>query len=276
MASQSQNTVEPKVFIGIPTGAPKLYSTYYMLAALANLDYKNVELHWAVTGVDEYPAYLDFHGRLTKLMGATKFPDTWSTHIHWVKLSKEEQRMQYKPILANKTVLRDSFLDSDAEYFLLLGGDNPPQRKAIKRLLEVDADVSMGTCYQRPGVDKSCGVYPLVWRFMWMPRELEGLKIDPRNKRELIEAWYMLPTLINICYDFNWKRKRQINEVVGGDGCALIKRKVLERIDWGLMPPMAYNSEDIHFMTTALYNGFTTACATDLHVPHLAEDGMMY
>jgi len=145
---------EPKVFIGIPTGPTKLYSTYYMVAALANLDYSNLEIHWAVTGGFDDGIFHKFRTRLTKLMEAVKWPDTVSWCIHYVPLSKKERFTNFTPILRNKTVLRDTFLDGDAEYFLLLGGDNPPQRNAINRLLKVDADVSIGTCYQRPDVDK--------------------------------------------------------------------------------------------------------------------------
>jgi len=194
-----------------------------------------------------------------------------------VPLSKKERSTGFTPIIRNKTVLRDVFLDGDAEYFLLLGGDNPPPRNAVKRLLEVDADISIGTCYQRPNIDKKCGVYPLLWIYAWMPSELDKFSdLHPLVLEQLRLAWLNCPTMINISFNPNWKRKKVIHEITGGDGCALIKRGVLEMIDWGIIPAVAYHSEDIHFMSYALWYGFTTAAAIDLHVPHMDPDGLVY
>lgn len=269
---------QPRVFIGIPTGPPKLYSTYIMIAALANLDYTNYEVHWAVTGGYDNKLFGDFKRRLKKLNQAVKWPDGVTWHIHYVPLRKKERMTRYLPILRNKTVLRDTFLDGDCPYFLLLGGDNPPPRNTMHRLFKADADVSIGLCYQRPNVDQKCGSYPLVWRYAWMPSELEQFKdeLNPLVMDELRLAWLHCPVMIPVMFDPNWKRKRTIRNITGGDGCALIKRRVLEMVDWGVTPDNAYHSEDIHFMTLALWHGFTTACAIDLHVPHFDSDGKAY
>lgn len=273
---QAEST-QPKVFIGIPTGPTKLYSTYYMVAALANLDYANMEIHWAVTGGYDSSIFGDFKKRLKKLMEAVKWPDTVKWFIHYVPLSKKQRFTNYQPILQNKTVLRDTFLDGDAEYFLLLGGDNPPPRNAVKRLLKVNADVSMGVCYQRPEVDQKCGVYPLVWNYAWMPNELDKFRdLHPLVLEELRLVWLHCPAMINLSFNPNWRRKKTVWNVTGGDGCALIKRAVLETVDWGVTPDNAYHSEDIHFMSLALWHGFTTAVATNLHIPHFDPDGKAY
>ena len=272
-----QEQTFPKVFVGIPIGPSKLYSTYIMIAALTNLDYSNLEIHWAVTGGDDHPIFQDYLDRLTQLCGAVKWNEGVTNHIHYVKLTPQERNTNYVPILKNKTVLRDLFLDSDAEYFLLLGGDNPPPRNAIKRLMEIEADVSIGVCYQRPSVDNKCGVYPLVWRYMWMLNDLDKFKdLEPKNLEELRYAWLNCPSMINVYYDPEWKNEKTVYDITGGDGCALIKRRVLEMIDWGVMPTKAYHSEDIHFMTLAIWHGFRTAVATDLHIPHFHSDGMCY
>jgi len=272
-----QEKVYPKIFIGIPTGPPKLYSTYIMIAALTNVDYPNLEIHWAVTGGSEHPDFQDYLERLTQMCAAVKWNEGVTNHIHYVPLTIAERNTNFCPILRNKTVLRDKFLDGDAEYFLLLGGDNPPPRKAIKRLLKVDADVSMGTCFQRPKIDKRCGYYPLVWRYSWLPSDLDKFPdLEPRNLEELQLAWLSAPSMINVVYDPNWRRHRTVWNVTGGDGCALIKRRVLEMIDWGVVPSKAFHSEDIHFMGLCLWHGFTTAVATDLHIPHFDPDGKCY
>jgi hypothetical protein len=270
-----QETVEPKVFIGIPTGPTKLYSTYYMVAALANLHYENMEIHWAVTGGYDDGSFHEFRQRLTKLMDAVKWPLKTEWMIHYVPMTKDQRSVRYAPILKNKRVMRDAFLDGDCEYFLLLGGDNPPPRESIKKLLKVDADISMAVCYQRPGVDLKAGVYPLVWHYAWMPSELERFEAElhPLVLEQLRLAWLHCPMLMSLVVEPGWRRRKILWNVTGGDGCALIKREVLEMIDWGVTPDNAYHSEDIHFMTLALWHGFTTAALTGLHCPHMSEDG---
>lgn len=270
---------EPKVFVGIPTGPPKLYSTYFMIAALANLDYDNFEVHWGVTGGYDQPEYHEYRDRLTKLVTAVKWKPTVTSTIHYVALTPEERAKPYGPILQNKAVLRDKFLDSDAEYFLLLGGDNPPPRRAIKTLMQINADVAMGVCYQRPEQDPICGVYPLVWYYLWLPSDFERLErqgVHSLNLEELRLAWLHCPLLMNIAHNPHWKKSKVLWNITGGDGCALIKRRVLETIDWSVEPERSYHSEDIHFMTLALWYGYSTACATDLHISHMSEDGGMY
>ena len=271
-----QVKLDQKVFVGIATGAPKLYSTYYMIAALANLDYNNLEVHWAVTGCEE-KGYDEFRQRLQQLIGAVAWSQGVTHTIHYVQLTKEERNRSYGPILKNKGVLRDIFLDGDAEYFLLLGGDNPPPRNAIRRLIAVDRGVVMGTCYQRPGQDPACGVYPLVWRNLWFTRELEKHpELDDENRDQIMQSWLSAPVLVNVCYDPKWKSRGIIYNVVGGDGCALIQRKVLERIDWSTVPLETYNSEDMYFMAQSIYYGFGTAVLTDLHIPHHHQSGLVF
>ena len=277
LSVKEQKQKWPRVFIGIPTGPTKLYSTYSMVAMLANLDYENMMIHWACTGGIDQPEFLDYKRRVTKLMEAVKWPEKTEWCIHYVPLTPMERATHYVPILRNKDVLRDTFLDSDAEYFLLLGGDNPPPRRAIKRLLEIDADIAMAHCYQRPDKDKTCGVYPLVWRYSWLPSDIDKLKdLDVRNREELRLAWLQAPSLISIAFDPKWKEQKVIWNITGGDGCALIKRRVLEMIDWGVRPDAAYHSEDVHFMSMALWYGFSTAVATDLHCPHMDPNGKFY
>lgn len=111
-----------------------------------------------------------------------------------------------------------------------------------------------------------------------MPRDLEPFhdELHPLVLEELRLAWLHCPMLLSLVVEHGWRRKKVLRDICGGDGCALIKRKVLEMVDWGVTPDHAYHSEDIHFMTLALWHGFTTAALTKLHCPHMAEDGKFY
>ena len=272
--TQQQTAKYPLIFVGIPTGPTKLYSTYYMIASLANLNYPNLEIHWAVTGALDDPRFSDFRDRLTKLCEAVQWHEGWSNHIHYVPLTKEQRMQSYGPILENKAVLRNAFLDSDAEYFLLLGGDNPPPRDAVSMLMSTGADVAMGTCYQRPG-KTDFGIYPLVWRYLVKLEEIDALDVDEVNKRQMRQNWLTSPCIVNVSYDPDFTKQVIEWYVCGGDGCALIKRKVLETIDWSVMPPDSVAcSEDMYFMTQALFYGYTTCCLPKMHVAHMSESGL--
>jgi len=168
------------------------------------------------------------------------------------------------------------FLDSDADYFLSLGGDNPPPRDAVKRLMKLDADVASGICYQRPSQAQAWKepVFPLVYEYTWKLDELpDDLEDDVR--REFETAWLNSTLMVPLHTNPEWLKLETVRGYTGGTGCVLIRRKVLERIGFSL-PPLGYHSEDIHFFNKANYRGFTTAWDLKLHVRHLDPDGSAY
>jgi hypothetical protein len=57
----------------------------------------------------------------------------------------------YALVIANLHELRLKFLDSDADYFWVLGGDNfPLDRHMLKKLLKMKADVASPIIAYRP------------------------------------------------------------------------------------------------------------------------------
>lgn len=261
---------KPRVFIGIPTGPPKRYALAYMFAALQNLDWDNKEIHWAITDYDK-----EFNNYIEKL--ADTIPLNGDVHLHYTHLTEKEREKPFGPVLANLSLLRRTFLDGDCPYFLLLGGDNPPQRDTVKRLTKLDADVAMGTCYQRPGRGwgTAAGGLPMLWQPAWRMEELAKFNLHPQILDEFRTAFVESSFLIPIICDPNWRRRKSMEAVVGGSGCVLIKRDVFERIGFYL-PRCGYHSEDIQFFMRAIEHGYRVKADLKLHVPHFAPDGRVY
>jgi len=268
----------PRVFIGVPTGVGKDYAMPFMIAALQALEWGNAEIHWAVTtkGDSVGDNYLN---KLQTVMDAFTWRCPW--YIHTTLLTKEEAETPYQPIIRNRRLLRGLFLDGDCDYFFMVGGDNPPWRRAIKRLMKWDADVAFGVSYQRPKRDRyhPGAVYPMVWHYAWNMDEVPD-DIEPELWDELWLTALNVTLFLPIYIDPNWKRKKRVWRVAGGDGNCLIKRRVLENVGWTLPgkwgSSYGYHSEDLHFFNKANLLGFTTVCDLKYHVPHLHTDGSIY
>jgi len=262
-------TEDPRVFVAIPTGPPKKYALAYMFAALQNLDWPNREVHFAVTRYKGgYKSEEGFPDAIKRMYDAV--PLGCQTAIHWTWLLEEEM-VPYGPVLRNLALLRGLFLDGDFDYFLLLGGDNPPPRETVNRLMALDADVACGLVYQRPYRGIGNMAYPLVYTYSWTLDELSPEL--PRHLREELEkTWRASMFYLPIYLDPDWSGKKVITEFTGGSGCTLIRREVLENVGFYL-PETCYHSEDVNFFTWAKYLGYTTKCDLSFHIPHHDESG---
>ncbi len=274
---------ENKVFIGICTGPAKDYAMHYMIAALRNLDCPNAEIHWAVTdfGDAESALYLQ---KLKNLSSTVQWKGTvhiYTTH-HDTKRPPICTRQlddgsisSYDLVIKNLRLLRGQFLDGDCTHFLEVGGDNPPPRETVNRLLKLDADVAFGTCYQRPCRDADKESYPLVWMYTWSLKDLEKYRLEPIVKEKLALAFTCTPFVMPIYADPDWKNMNVLSPCAAGTGMVLIRRHVLESVGWRL-PPSLYFSEDLYFCHQCNAHGFKTACDLKFHVPHFDDDGLMY
>ena len=264
--------------IGIPTGPPKAYALLHMVASLQLLNYSNLEIHWSVTRRSDVN---DKEGKryvsnLKKAMKISTIKAPWYIHETW--LTAQQKNTPYQAVVSNRAKLRGEFLDGEAEYFFMVGGDNPPYRNAIEKLMTVDADVVYGVSYQRPTRDRMFpgSVYPMMWTYAWMMKDLERFPdLEPELVDQLKMAFLNTAYLVPIYHDPGWMEKEVIYDVTGGDGNCLIRRRVLERIGWRV-PVGNYHSEDIHFGNWVNLLGFKTAVYVPYHVPHFHEGGAVY
>jgi hypothetical protein len=240
-----------------------------MLAALENLDYTNLELHFAVTQYqDGFKSNGDFLDTLYGLLHALRLP--YDVNVHLCPLM-EQDMVPYQPVLRNLALLRGQFLDGDCDYFLLLGGDNPPPRVTIHHLLRLDADVACGLVYQRPYRGLGNMAYPLVYTYSWTLDEIPDT-VPPHVMEELRKAWRASMFYLPLYLDTEWSTLGVIDRFTAGSGCTLIRREVLENVGFYL-PNSSYHSEDINFFTWAYYLGYTTRCDVGFHVPHHDDSG---
>jgi hypothetical protein len=277
-----QEVTQPKVFIGIATGPSKWYAAHYMVAALRNLDWGNMEIHWAVTdfGDSASTVYLQ---RLKALMATVEWKG--DVFIHTTKYDVRRapvcvrqvagETSSYDFVIKNLRLLRGEFLDGDCDLFLEVGGDNPPPRDTVKRLLKFNVDVAFGTCYQRPNRDGDHECYPLVWQYTWNLKDLEQYNLEPIVKEKLKLAYTCTPFVVPIYANKRWKQMRYLKPYAGGTGMVLIKRHVLEKVGWRL-PPSLYFSEDLYFCHQCNAHGFSTVGDLRFHVPHLDESGRTF
>jgi hypothetical protein len=271
-----------KIFIGICTGPSKDYAMHYMIAALRNLDCADMELHWAVTdfGDTKSTVYLQ---RLKALMSTvewkcpvyihTTFFDTKRQPIYTREVAGETAA--YDLVIKNLRLLRGKFLDGDCSYFLEVGGDNPPPRDTVNRLMKLNTDVAFGTCYQRPSRDGEKNCYPLVWEYTWTLKDLDKFNLEPIVKEKLALAFTNTPFVVPIYARKNWKKLKYLKPYAGGTGMVLIKREVLERVGWRL-PPSLYFSEDLYFCHQCNAHGYSTVGDLTFHVPHMDENGLTF
>lgn len=267
MARETEETL----FVGIPSGYPKRYCLLLMGHALQNLDAENIEVHWALTDRGTEPNK-QYHDEVEQVMDITGLP----YKIHNVPVTQTEANTAYVPILKNRKTLREAFLDTDAEEFLLIGGDNPPWRNAVQLLRECEADIAFGLSYQRPDVDiLNRGVYPLLWRPIWTMKDVNKHTLSRKERQAFRSAFIKDAVQLPIYLEENWEKQSIADDVVGGDGNCLIKREVLERFGW-IMPTHSKVSEDMLFMRTAMAYDYKVKCRVDYKVPHihLSDEGM--
>lgn len=272
----------PKVFVGICTGPSKDYAMHYMIAALRNLDWDNLEIHWAVTDFGDSASTL-YLQRLKQLIATVNWRCPVAIHTTFYDTKKpplltrvvEGEVASYDLVLNNLRLLRGKFLDGDADYFLEVGGDNPPPRETVKRLMKYNVDAAFGTCYQRPSRDSTKDSYPLVWTYTWKLTDLDKHDLHPSVKEKLKLAFTCTPFVVPICVMKDWKQQQTTTPYAGGTGMVLIKRHALERVGWHL-PPSLYFSEDLYFCHQLNAHGYTTLGDLKFHVPHMDEDGLTY
>jgi hypothetical protein len=253
--------------VAVPTGWNKEYAVVYMMAALKNIDYPHNRLtvNVAVTNRGDKQSE-PYRVQVQNLLRDCKLG--CSTSFHYVEPSKDEMKRwgPYFAIVSNLHRLRLHFLEGDCDYFWLLGGDNPPPRHMLRKLLELDVDVASPSIRQRPARTVEQKAIPMFWTYYWTMKDLEGW--HPRLKEALRKAWPEIAFL-----RFPDPNKKRVHKFAAfGSGCSLVKRVVLEHCGY-VLGTGGYHSEDLHFSQYANFYEFTTAVNMNLYCPHMDADG---
>jgi len=253
-----------------------------MLAAISNIDYPKDKLiiNIAVTNRGD-PEDVQFFNRLEALVDNSKIPFKVNLNMTNPTSDEKERWGQYYAVVCNLHELRKQFLDSDADYFWVLGGDNPPPRHVLHGLLKMEADVNSAMILQRPlrareydkpGMPYQVDPSPMFWMYLWTIDDLHKRRdLDPRLKEALRACWINLP-LIHL---FKTDKPMIAWNTSFGSGCSLVKREVMEHLGYYLNES-CYCSEDLQFMQWVHVLGFKTAFNTGLHCGHFDPNGALY
>ncbi len=253
-----------------------------MAATLRNVDYPPDKLFLDFCVTDrldkESAAYLI---QVKDLFTVAKFPFKYRVSTTCLTYEEGYRWGPYYGVILNLHHSRLRFLDSDFDYFWVLGGDNPPPRNCLKKLLALKTDVASAMINQRPYRGRNFGKglepegpafpYPMFWEYVWTTEDIEKrVDFEPALKEALRKMWiefaFMLPV--------RGKWKKVYKNVNFGSGCCLSTREVME---WcGFYLGNGYHSEDIHFFQNVLAHGFETALDTTVTCGHLDPGGDVY
>jgi len=271
------------VFAAIPTGYMKEYAVLYMLAALQNIDYPadKLSINIAVTDRGE-PEDLEFTKRLRSLIDNCTIKFKVNITVVTPSIDEKERWGQYYAVICNLHELRKQFLDGNADYFWVLGGDNPPPRATLKELLKIDADIASAAVWQRPnrqhrfheegGITTVNDAEPIYFVQLWRMEDIHKRRdLDPRVKEALRSIYINLPMIHQI------KTKQQLvaYNVSFGSGCSLSKKRVIEYAGYYLAEA-GYCSEDLSFIQWTQTLGFNNGLNLGLHCGHFDPNGALY
>lgn len=173
----------------------------------------------------------------------------WSGPLNWIFQRDNPTDDSRLNILHQYQSGRERFLAGDDEALLVVESDIIPPPDAIQKLAALDADVAYGVYRFRVS-----NVINVFERYPGRPRnEGESLSLHPHKLRRAVSAGR------TACSG-------------GGLGCALIKRHVLERIEFRLEDTAHC---DTYFNRDVLRGGFSQMAEMSVVCGHKREDGVI-
>ena len=128
---------------------------------------------------------------------------------------------EFRPLPANRNLIRDTFLSKGFDYLVQLDDDIVLEKDFLK-IIDNDKDICSAAVY----TIKENGIIPLALN------EVSDGEYLPVVKEGLFQC-----------------------DAVGG-GCVCIKRKVVEAVKWHYLNDEKVKSEDLYFCKQARENGF--------------------
>ncbi|MFC1753527.1 glycosyltransferase family 2 protein [Thermoproteota archaeon] len=149
-------------------------------------------------------------------------------------------------IISSRNMIRDHFLKSKYDYLFSLDSDILPPPDAIQKLIRADSDIASGVYLCRQVIEGQHHIQPVIYR----PND-DGSVITV-TKDEVTPNKLMA---IAVC----------------GMGCCLIKKEVMEKIEFRPFSQSKTGGEDVAFCTDARKNGFKIVANTEVKCDHMGE-----
>lgn len=173
-----------------------------------------------------------------------KFYNLIKDQIPTIRIDHSEN--VYERVINSRNLLRQKFLDGNYDFFLSLEQDVIPPQKVIERLLAHNKDIITGI-YFLPKL--KAGKTELVATAWVLHPEDKSKKVDLR--KEIVMGKHLLK--VDLC----------------GLGCALIHRRVLEKIKFRHDLRYGDGIDDVFFCKDAREAGFEIYADTAIKCKHL-------
>ncbi len=239
----------PKVLVGCPTYEGMNYCLAEFINRIKELTYKNYKI-LIVDNSDKG----EFFEKLKKIEGIELIRDT-------------NGKTNMDKLVNSRNRIIDFALMENYEFILMLDQDVIPPKNVIEELLACNKDVVSALYYNYFMSGGRGESLPVAWM--------------PVTKEEFEEMKKRVTFPSSVKSNLDLRRHITEEEASSGNvlevmhpsaGCILIKRKVFEKIRYGLLDLGGINaktSDDIFFIKKASEQGFRIYCNTNVRCDHL-------
>ena len=242
---------KPKVLVAAPTYKGMKYCHDEFFSRIKSLTYPNYDILIVDNTEDE-----SYFTELKKDENLVVIKDD----------TKETKKMAR--LISSRNKIAEYALKNDYEYVLMLDSDVIPPENIIEELLNCNKDLASGIYFNYFMVDGKLQIQPVAWKQL-TEEEFKDIKkkID-------------FPSFVKSNLDVKRHLTREevasnklLEVLIPSGGCLLIKRKVFEKIRYGLANTEEMNNikttDDIYFALQARKKGFESYCYTKVKCKHL-------
>lgn len=246
---KNETNSNPRVLVGSPVFDGTRYCIKAFIDKIRSLSYNNYDIFLVDNSIND-----DFFRELKKEKG--------------IKVEKDytKEAINKKRLVSSRNKILKHALDSGYDYVLMMDSDVIPPVNIIEELLSCEKNIVSGLYFNYFVSSDRLKYLPVAWQFITR-EEFEEMKkttvFPPVVKSHLDLRRHLIPQ--------EYEGNSLINVMSPSAGCMLIKKKVFERIKYGLLDVQESTGDDIYFATKAREAGFKIYCYTKIKCEHLVK-----
>ena len=242
----------PRILVAAPTYEVMNYCEKEFLKSVKDLDYDNYDILLVDNSKDEI--YFN-HLREDK-------------NIIVLRVAEGENNLQ--KVVGSRNKILEYATENDYDYVFMLDSDVICPGEILKKLLKVGKEIVSGLYFGLFNLSGEKKWFPIAYRGI-TPEEFEEMK-QQVNFSESIKSHKDLKRRLD---QEELDSKKVLDVLFPSGGCALIKRKVFEKVRYSLLDTSKYGGiktdDGIGFFTNCNNAGFQSYCDTSLVCEHLIE-----